>query len=393
MSYNDDNSYGRRDRRDQDDSYGRGQERREGGHHQRRDDKDSYGGGGREEERREGGHHQRRDEDDSYGGVREERSRGGGDREESCGGNRREDSHGGGRGEESYGGGGNRQQESLGGRGGSGGGGYGGGGSTGDNYYDSSKRYDDEQPSRQSGSGGSGRRPEGNNDRYESGGGHKETYGKESAGSSYGAGPTGTGYAGGGGSSDDYSSAASAAKQHAGNSGDNDLFGAVLGSLLGKKVQLQDEDVDEGDMVQQHKQMYGNTNIPSGPVSEKNMGAAAAMQALKMYLNSQGGGQSGGEGGAGTQNQFIGMAMGQAAQLYDQQNANGNVVCLASSCLNLEIDTDNVNKSGGASKESVVQQAAQVALKMYLKSETSGTGASGGGGGGGLLGMASKFLQ
>jgi hypothetical protein len=53
--------------------------------------------------------------------------------------------------------------------------------------------------------------------------------------------------------------------------------------------------------------------------------AAAAMQALKMFIAKEGG-QSGGGGGAGSQNQFIGMAMGQAAQLFDQQSAAGNTV-------------------------------------------------------------------
>ncbi len=45
--------------------------------------------------------------------------------------------------------------------------------------------------------------------------------------------------------------------------------------------------------------------------------------------------------------------------------------------------------SSGASKESAVQEAAEMALKMYMKSQ----GGSGGGGGiSGLMGMASKFL-
>ena len=48
--------------------------------------------------------------------------------------------------------------------------------------------------------------------------------------------------------------------------------------------------------------------------------AAAAMQALKMF---NGGGASANQGG---QSQFIGMAMAQAAKLFDQQSANGNTV-------------------------------------------------------------------
>ncbi len=57
-------------------------------------------------------------------------------------------------------------------------------------------------------------------------------------------------------------------------------------------------------------------------------------------------------------------------QLFEQQSSQGRV-------------------SDGSSKESVVQEAGEMALKMYLKSQ------GGGGGGGGissLMGMASKFL-
>jgi len=45
------------------------------------------------------------------------------------------------------------------------------------------------------------------------------------------------------------------------------------------------------------------------------------------------GGQGGAASGGGSQNQFIGMAMGQAAQLFDQQSAAGNTVCAPSSTL------------------------------------------------------------
>jgi hypothetical protein len=45
------------------------------------------------------------------------------------------------------------------------------------------------------------------------------------------------------------------------------------------------------------------------------------MQAMKMFT----GGQSAGQGGA-PQNAFMGMAMGQAAKLFDQQSAQGNTV-------------------------------------------------------------------
>jgi hypothetical protein len=95
------------------------------------------------------------------------------------------------------------------------------------------------------------------------------------------------------------------------------------------------------------------------------MGSAAAMQALKMFT----GGGSGGSAGGNSQNAFVGMAMAQANKLFDSQAAAGNV-------------------SSGASKESAIQQAGEMALKMYMQSQ----GGSGGGGMSGLMGMASKFL-
>jgi hypothetical protein len=53
-------------------------------------------------------------------------------------------------------------------------------------------------------------------------------------------------------------------------------------------------------------------------------------------------------------------------QLFEQQQAGGNV-------------------ASGAKKESAIQSAAEMALKMYMQSQGSG-GASG------LMGMASKFF-
>lgn len=89
---------------------------------------------------------------------------------------------------------------------------------------------------------------------------------------------------------------------------------------------------------------------------------------------------SSGAGGGGTetrhgssssssQNAFIGMAMGQASQLFDQQSRAGKV-------------------DPGADKQSVVNSAAKMALKMYLKGGSDGGGA----GPGGLMGMAARFM-
>ncbi|KAJ9648421.1 hypothetical protein H2201_000756 [Coniosporium apollinis] len=222
---------------------------------------------------------------------------------------------------------------------------YGGGGSAGDNYYDSSKTFGEE--------------------RYAS---------------------TGTGYGGGGaygGYSDDFSGAEDRALEYAGDSADRSLFASALGGLAGRRQNLRDEDLDEDDAVRQHRSLYGDGDgergfgggYGGGQASSGNLGAAAAMQALKMFTGGSGGGHSAAQGQS--QNAFIGMAMGQAAKLFDQQAAAGKT-------------------SPGANKQDAVASAAQMALKMYLKSEMGGGHSSGGGssGGGaaGLLNMASKFL-
>lgn len=85
-------------------------------------------------------------------------------------------------------------------------------------------------------------------------------------------------------------------------------------------------------------------------------------------------------GGQGTgQSAFIGLAMSQAAKLFDQQASAGNV-------------------SSGTSKESAVMKAGEMAMRMYFKSQGDGVGGKfpGAGGGennlGGLLSMAGKFM-
>jgi hypothetical protein len=94
------------------------------------------------------------------------------------------------------------------------------------------------------------------------------------------------------------------------------------------------------DAVQSHQQFYGGGG-GGQQASTNSMGSAAAMQALKMFS----GGGSGNSQAGNSQNAFVGMAMGQASKLFDQQSASGNV-------------------AQGADKESVIQHAAESALKM-----------------------------
>jgi len=79
--------------------------------------------------------------------------------------------------------------------------------------------------------------------------------------------------------------------------------------------------------------------------------------------------------GKSGQNQMIGLAMGEAAKLFDKQNSQGNA-------------------PSGLNKQDVVGQAAKMALQMYLKGGAGGSSGGGSGGGvGGLLDMASKFMK
>jgi hypothetical protein len=99
------------------------------------------------------------------------------------------------------------------------------------------------------------------------------------------------------------------------------------------------------------------------------MGTAAAMQALKMFNSGSG------QGASTSQSTFVALAMAEASKLFDQQSNKGKV-------------------QDGASKESAVMQAGEMALKMYLKSQGGGASSGGSGSSGlsGLMGMASKFM-
>jgi len=156
------------------------------------------------------------------------------------------------------------------------------------------------------------------------------------------------------------SGAAHHAQQHAGDSGDSNMFSSVISHLGQNKQNIGNQQIDEQGAVQSHQQFFGGGGV-SQPASSGSMGSASAMQALKMFT----GGGSGGSSGGNSQNAFVGMAMGQASKLFDQQSSQGNV-------------------ASGSNKESAIQQAGEMALKMYMQSQ--------GGGASGLMGMASKFL-
>lgn len=159
---------------------------------------------------------------------------------------------------------------------------------------------------------------------------------------------------------DDYSGAHSHASQyHDGPSDDASLFQNATSNLGQYKQQIgNDPNIDEDEMINRHQSFYGGGGPPAAQHAGAGaMGSAAAMQALKKFTGGgQGGGMMGGQqggmgggygqqqggggmggmmgGGAGGggmmagggQNALIGMAMSEAAKLFDKQSASGNVV-------------------------------------------------------------------
>ncbi|GAB0132478.1 hypothetical protein EsDP_00000912 [Epichloe bromicola] len=150
------------------------------------------------------------------------------------------------------------------------------------------------------------------------------------------------------------------AQQHAsgsaGSSGNSDLFSNIMNAVGQKQDKIQNEDIDEEDAVKQHQHAYQN----DGKGNSSSLGTAAAMQALKKFTQSDNSASS-----ASGQGAFLGMAMAEASKLFDDKAAKGKV-------------------EGGASKENVVQQAVETAMKMYFKSQATSQG--------GMAGMAAKFL-
>lgn len=217
---------------------------------------------------------------------------------------------------------------------------------------------------------------------------------------------------------DDFRGAADIASNHAGDSGDSSFFSGILQSLVDKKQQVAEEDIDEDgklyfshplgnrgsspsvtswssqpppppqhpttlcwlsngapplignsplckDAVRNHKKFFGNEDHDDQS-SSRSMGSAAAMQAMKMFSSGQ-------AGGSNSQSQFVALAMGEASKLFDKQASQGKV-------------------ANDAGKESAVMQAGEMALKMYMKSQGGGASAGSSSGASKLMGMASKFF-
>jgi hypothetical protein len=89
-------------------------------------------------------------------------------------------------------------------------------------------------------------------------------------------------------------------------------------------------DVDEQQAANAHQAMYGSGDPSNQQHDSTSIGAGAAMQALKMFTGSNGGGSDGGM----DKNKLIGLAMSQAGKFFDSQTGSGgNVVRCSSSIL------------------------------------------------------------
>ncbi|KAL2885784.1 beta-flanking protein [Ceratocystis lukuohia] len=163
---------------------------------------------------------------------------------------------------------------------------------------------------------------------------------------------------------------AEAAAQASGSHGNSDMFHNVLNKLNQNKhsVAQEKDNVDEDFAVKMFKKFVEKKDTSSDEkASSNNLGAAAAMQAIKMFNSGSGSGSS--SSGSGGQAALLGLAMSEGSKLFDNAQAEGKV-------------------AKGTTKESVIEQAVQFALKFFLKSQTSGSS----GGNSGLMGLAAKFL-
>lgn len=61
-----------------------------------------------------------------------------------------------------------------------------------------------------------------------------------------------------------------------------------------------------------------------GNMDSRDLGAGAAMQALKMFNS----GSSGATGGGQDKNAFVGLAMAQASKMWDEKNGKGEAVSI-----------------------------------------------------------------
>ncbi|KAG0147219.1 hypothetical protein CROQUDRAFT_699368 [Cronartium quercuum f. sp. fusiforme G11] len=158
----------------------------------------------------------------------------------------------------------------------------------------------------------------------------------------------------------DFQEAANQANEHADGAADPSLFNNALAFLKNRNKKDDEDEIDESRATEAHDRAYNQGQGSS--LDASSMGAAAALQAFKQF--SSGGGSSASQSGGGGQGKLIGMAMAQAAKLFD--------------------------KSGGASsggKQDAVNSAGQMIMKLLMKQKMNQM--VGGSNSGGLSGLAS----
>ena len=92
------------------------------------------------------------------------------------------------------------------------------------------------------------------------------------------------------------------------------------------------------------------------------------MQALKLF-NSQGSSSDNQKGADQTQGGFLALALAEASKLFDDKEREGKL-------------------QEGTTKQGVIREAGEVALKLFLKNQSGGAG-----GAGGLADIAGKFFK
>ncbi|WOO80561.1 uncharacterized protein LOC62_03G004086 [Vanrija pseudolonga] len=158
--------------------------------------------------------------------------------------------------------------------------------------------------------------------------------------------------------------------------GNGDALSGMIGTALGKAQNVgPDAQINEQAVQKDHDQAYNQGNAAG--LSASAMGSAAAIQAFKSFAS---GGQQQQSGGGSMIEKLLGMAMSEAAKLFD--------------------------KSGGAAsgnKQDVMNSAGETVMKLLVQNQIQGRpsaddykalgGGGGGGGAGQLIGLASKFLK
>ena len=108
---------------------------------------------------------------------------------------------------------------------------------------------------------------------------------------------------------------------HAEKDEDKSMFSQALSFLNNK--QDDEPKVNEGRMQEHHDDVYSDR--PSGNQTSNSLGAAAAMHAFQSFTGGGGSGGDSGQPASGGQGQLLGMVFKEASSLFESQSGQGNV--------------------------------------------------------------------